>query len=79
MFNISAFQSKREIKTIRQGEPNFMINDGLISYPRAMIHIKPECPSAVRQQIEWAIVQGYVKTVAHVQGKELTWEKLNQE
>ena len=69
-------KTKREIKTIRQGDPNFMLYDGLVAYPRAMIHISPECPSNTRQIINWAIENGYVKTVAHVQGKELTWEAL---
>ena len=67
----------RDIKTIRQGDPNFMIYDGLVGYPRAMIHITPECPYRWREYIELAIAEGYLKTVAHVQGKELTWENLS--
>lgn len=74
MFTISG--TKHEIKEIRQGDPNFMLTDGMISYPRAMIHILPECPLRVRETINWAIAEGYLKTVAHVQGKELTWEQL---
>jgi hypothetical protein len=69
---------KREIKAIRQGEPGFMLNDGMIMYPRAMVHILPECPPNTRQIINWAIENGYLKTVAHVQGKELTWESLTE-
>lgn len=75
MFSI---QSKRDIKTVRQGEPGFMLNDGLVQYPRAMLHILPDCPSYVRTQIEWAFANGYLKTVAHVQGKELTWQTLTE-
>lgn len=67
---------KREIKEIRQGDPNFMLTDGFIQYPRAMLHITPECPAVIRDEIMWAVSNGYLKCVAYVQGKELTWEQL---
>lgn len=67
---------RHEIRTIRQGDDNFHITDGLMLFPRAMLHILPECPSNVRETINWAVQNGYLKTVAHVQGKELTWEQL---
>ncbi len=78
MFTLETFQAKHEIKEIRQGDPNFMLSDGLVMYPRAMIHILPNCPAEVRTTINWAVQNGYVKTVAHVQGKELTWESLTK-
>ena len=77
MVSLTQFK-KREIKEVRQGEPGFMLYDGLIAYPRAMIHLLPNCPSNVRDTINWAIAEGYLKTVAHVQGKELTWEALTK-
>jgi len=67
---------KHEIKEIRQGDPGFMLSDGLMLIPRAMIHVLPECPQDVKETINWAVSKGYVKTVAHVRGKELTWEAL---
>ncbi len=72
-------RNSKDIKSIRQGDQDFMINDGMISYPRAMIHIIPECPRNVRETLNWAIAQGYIKTVAHVYGKQLTWEKLTDD
>lgn len=66
----------RDIRTIRQGDKDFMINDGMISYPRAMFHITPECPHHWREYIELAIAEGYLKPVAHVYGKELTMDAL---
>lgn len=66
----------KDVRPIRQGDPKFMIDDGIVSYPRAMIHILPECPRNVRETLNWAISQGYVKSVAHVYGKELTMDKL---
>lgn len=77
MFNFDTV-SKRDIKTIRQGDSDFMLTDGFVQYPRAMIHILPDCPQRVRETINWAIAEGYLKTVAHVQGKELTWEQLTK-
>jgi hypothetical protein len=76
MFTVDTFQPKRDIKAIRQGEDGFMLDDGLAMYPRAMLHILPDCPSDVRTTINWAITNGYLKTVAYVQGKELTWQHL---
>ncbi len=76
MIDFTSHMKKREVKSIRQGDNDFMLNDGLVMYPRAMIHILPECPSNVRHYIQWAISEGYLKTVAHVYGKDLTWEKL---
>ena len=69
---------QRNIKAIRQGDPNFMLDDGLVMYPRAMLHITPDCPQHVRETINWAITNNYLKTVAHVQGKELMWETLTK-
>lgn len=74
VYNVS---KERDIRTIRQDDPDFSINDGIALYPRAMIHVTPDCPSHIREYLQWAMENGYIKTVAHVYGKELTWEKLN--
>lgn len=66
----------KDIKPIRQGDPNFMINDGMVSYPRAMLHILPNCPRNVQETVNWAVAQGYIKPVAYVYGKELTMDAL---
>ncbi len=67
---------KHDIRTIRQGDPNFVLTDGIAQYPRAMLHILPDCPTHIKEHVHWAYENGYIKCVAHVQGKELTWEKL---
>ena len=69
---------QRDIKTVRQGEPDFMLTDGFISYPRSMLHITPDCPPEIRSTIMWAVNAGHLKCVAHVQGKELTWQNLTE-
>jgi hypothetical protein len=66
----------KDIQTIRQGDSNFHIDDGLALYPRAMIHVTPDCPIRVREYLQWAMENGYVKCVAHVYGKELTMDAL---
>lgn len=68
----------REIKEVRQGDPNFMLTDGMIQYPRAMLHVLPECPQEIKSKIMWAVNNGYLKCVAHVQGKELSWQELTK-
>ncbi len=67
---------KKDVRTIRQGDPNFMIDDGIVSYPRAILHILPNCPRDVRETVNWALAQGYIKPVAHVYGKEITMDSL---
>lgn len=70
--------SKREIKAVRQGDPNFMLCDGMVMYPRAMLYLTPDCPAPYRHAIDMAVQDGYLKLVAHVQGKELTWQELTK-
>lgn len=76
MTTFTSRMKTREVKSIRQDDDGFMLNDGLVMYPRAMVHILPDCPSNIRHYIQWAISEGYLKTVAHVYGKELTMDKL---
>jgi len=68
--------NRKDIRTIRQGDPTFMINDGMVVYPRAAIYVEANCPRNVRETLEWAVSNGYVKTIAHVYGKELTMDAL---
>ena len=68
-----------DVRTIRQGDPDFMIKDGMMLYPRAMLHVLPECPAAIRNELQLAMDSGYIKLVAHAKGKELTWEKLTND
>jgi hypothetical protein len=77
MVDLTQFK-KREIKTVRQGDPGFMLYDGTIAYPRAMLHVLPECPHHIAEMISLASKNGWLKCVAHVQGKELTWQTLTE-
>jgi len=64
------------IKTIRRGDPKFMLADGLVSCPRAGFEISQSCPAEYKSIFITAINAGWIKPVAHVYGKELTMDAL---
>lgn len=66
----------KDVKRIKQGDPKFYLSDGIVTYPRAAIYVEANCPRNVRETLEWAVSNGYVKTMAHVYGKELTMDAL---
>jgi hypothetical protein len=68
-----------KVKSIRPGDKRFLINDGMVTTPRAMIHILPECPQAFRDQINYAIAHGWLKAVANVTERELIFMGLTDE
>lgn len=69
---------KSKIKSLRQSEPDFYIDDGFVRYPRAMLHVSPECPAHIRHHIIWAMSEGYLKCVAHMVDYEYTMDKLKE-
>jgi hypothetical protein len=69
-------QQVSKIRTIKQGDPKFMIQDGLVICPRAGFEINENCPREYRQIIADCIDRGWLKPVAHVYGKELTMDAL---
>lgn len=75
---MSFINQKSRIKTLRQGDPDFHIDDGLVKYPRAMLHVVPGCPEHIRQQIILAMSNGYLKCVAHMFDYEYTMDKLKE-
>ena len=66
----------RNIQTIRQGDPKFMLQDGLMICPRAGFEISNNCPAEYKSIFITAINAGWLKPVAHVYGKELTMDAL---
>jgi hypothetical protein len=71
---ISIHQSN--IKTIRQGDPKFLLNDTFTVCQRASIEISKDCPARYKQIIAQAYENGWIKPVAHVYGKELTMDAM---
>jgi len=64
------------IRTIRRGDPKFILKSGLVYVPRAAFQINPECPEDYREVIIRAISMGWLEPVANVYGKELTMDAL---
>lgn len=72
--NITVRESK--IRTIRQGDSDFMLTDGVVTCPRAGFEISNNCPAEYKSIFITAIKAGWLKPVAHVYGKELTMDAL---
>jgi len=67
------------VHTIRESDPNFRIRDGMIIYPRAMLHVSPECPHHISEMISLASSKGWLKCVAHVTEREMLFIGLTQD
>ena len=64
------------IKTIRQNDPNFQINNGLVLASRAGFEISNNCPSQYKLMIMEAIKNGWLQPVANMLESEFVWEQL---
>ena len=64
------------IRTIRQGDPKFMLKDNIVICPRAGFEINEKCPREYKLIIAECINNGWIKPVAHVYGKELTMDAM---
>lgn len=70
-------QSK--VRTIKQGDRNFTINDGIIQAPRAGFEISESCPAEYQRFLLDCWGNGWIKPVAHVHERELLFMGLSQE
>lgn len=66
------------IRTIRRGEKNFMLTDGLVMAPRAGFEISNSTPREYRQIISECIDNGWLKPVAYVKDVELFWQEFSK-
>jgi hypothetical protein len=64
------------IKTIRQSDPDFYIDNGIVMSPRAGIEISQRCPSNYASLIQECIGHGWLKPIAYMKESEYVWEKL---
>lgn len=62
---------KSQVRTIRDSDPNFTIRDGMVIYPRAMVHVMPECPVEYQHIIRECINNKWLKSVAHMTEREM--------
>jgi hypothetical protein len=67
-----------ETRTIKAGDPNYMISDGLMMTQRAGIEIDPKCPSSLATYIVQAYNAGFIKPFAVVTAEEYTWMTLRR-
>ena len=70
---------KSQIRTIKPGDPNFVINDGLVQANRAGIEISQRCPENYKDLIIECINHGWLKPVANVTERELLFMGLSNE
>lgn len=75
--NITTRQTR--IRTLKQGDPRFQINDGLVVAPRAGFEISQSCPREYKMIISTCIANGWLKPVAQVTERELLFLGLSQE
>ena len=79
MTNATFNLQENKVQSIRQGDPRFQIKDGFAIYPRAMVHILPQCPWEIRDQINFAIAKGYLQLVANVTEREMIFMGLSDD
>lgn len=74
--NIKSHHS--QIRTIKPGDPNFVIRDGLFQANRAGLEISQRCPENYKDLILECIRHGWLKPVAHVTERELIFMGLSK-
>ena len=68
--------SLKSYRKLTPTDADFRFTDGITVVSRAGIEIAKDCPSNIVQHIEWAVAMGYVRPIAFIPDRELTWEKL---
>ena len=64
------------IRTVRPGDPAFVVVDGMIMSTRAGFELSPDCPAKHRAVIREAIENAWLLPVAYMKDSELVWETL---
>jgi len=71
-------ETKSKIKTIRPGDPDWIIIDGLTISHRAGFEISQRCPSNYASILAECINQGWIKPIAYQPVHEEFMEKLTK-
>lgn len=71
-FNIDG----NKLKIIKQGDPDFLITDGMIMTPRAEFDISHNCPSEYKKILITCLDNGWISPVAYIKESNFMWEKL---
>jgi hypothetical protein len=75
MINTTSAESK--IRTVKQGDSGWLIQDGLVVAGRAGFEITRQCPYEYKLILQDAINKGWINPVASVYDHELMWEQLS--
>ncbi len=70
--------TKSNIRTIRPGDPDWIITDGLMVAHRAGFEISQRCPDNYVSLLQECINQGWIKPVAYQPVHEEFMEKLTK-
>ena len=70
-YSMNITSCKSQIRTLKQGDKNFTIIDGMVMAPRAGFEISNNCPKEYRSILITALNAGWVKPIAHVTEREL--------
>lgn len=62
--------------SVESGDELFTFVSGMVLVPRASIVVDSSCPPSYNDILVQAIQRGWIKPVAHIQGKEATWQRL---
>lgn len=66
------------IKTIRQNDPDFYIDNGFVISPRVGFEISNKCPSRYKSMLIEAMKNGWIEPIAYMKESEFVWEKLGE-
>ena len=67
-----------QIRTLKPGDPNFRIVDGLVTAPRAGFEISPNCPAELQKLLMECWGNGWIKPIAYVSERELIFMGLTK-
>lgn len=73
------FKANRSYVSIYRGQENFMFSpDGISVVPRAHCEILEQCPTEIRDKINYALAKGWLQPVANMRDTEYTMELLKK-
>jgi len=75
--NIKVHKSK--LRTIKPNDPRFLINDGVVTAPRAGFEINEKCPAGYQKILMECWGNGWIIPVAYMTERELLFMGLSND
>lgn len=69
---------KTSLRTLRPGDPDFCVQDGMMVATRAGLEISNTCPSRHKQILSEAIINSWITPIAVVKDSELFWQEFSK-